>query len=92
MKTVIYKYKVSMTQRLLSVVSSFKPLHANIQGDKVFLWGSADATDDPRHLDKTIGVWVLPTGAPVELAPGAKYLNTLHLEYGLLVFHVFVEE
>lgn len=87
MKPIIYKYLIEVKD----IQTIHIPMFANIltvqsQKDNIFLWAMCDK-DETRMVDVTIEV--IATGDVGMDGVERKYLGTVQLYDGNLVFHVF---
>jgi hypothetical protein len=64
-----------------------KVLTAQVQREKVCIWALVDP-NDTRRIDYP--VWVYGTAHPVTDAVSGRYVATVQLAGGALVYHVFV--
>ena len=83
----IWKYPLELFDRQsLSMPAGAQPLSVQVQDGALFLWAYVDPSRaaDPRQ------VRIIGTGRPIEYNPG-RYVGTVQMEGGALVWHVFVE-
>lgn len=60
-------------------------LSVQAQDNQVMLW----ALGDPDNPDKLRYFRMLMTGAPFELTPNMKFIDTVQLYHGSIVLHIF---
>lgn len=92
MKT-IYKYKIEDVNYELSLPKGYEILCAKSQADRfgdecIFLW----ALVDPNVQDKeTVRIKVFGTGMDIDDSLKLSYIDTVMINNGKYVFHVFKE-
>lgn len=89
----VYKYPLEITdvQELELPVHS-RPLSAQMQGDQLCLWVLVDTNDPETRKRKVL---IHGTGHKVSPLIGVysgMFIDTFQLNYGTLVFHVFMED
>lgn len=88
----IYKYEVPLSGEV-TVPFGAKLLTVQVQGESIQAWFKVDkdAADDISVEKDTKQLYIIPTGGEFEdLA--LKYLTTIQLCAGSVVFHVFEDE
>lgn len=80
----VFKYPVHVDDyMLINLPAGAKPLHFNMQGERLCLW----ALVDPLAHQAQYAFRMVGTGQYVEA--GGEYINTLLMHGGQLVFHFF---
>lgn len=83
----IYKYTLSPLDSLLYLPEGSTILKAAAQNEEVCLW--VEVT--PNNPSKAHQYYIFGTGHPFKIPEKIKYLDTVLLENGSLVFHVYIE-
>lgn len=84
----IYKFELDKTKLETNLIlpRDFVPLCVQFQNDTPVLYCGID----PRNSDIEVTVTVVETGG--EMLRGWKYVDTLMLEEGTLVYHIFISK
>lgn len=85
MKT-IYKYLVEPGHSDITLPLGAEVLSARAIGDQVFVWAKVD-TDEQRETTRTLAVY--GTGHPMANLKTLRFIDTVIMYEGVLVFHVF---
>ena len=81
----IYKYEIGPDITELQLPKGAQLLHGALQNDSMFVW----ALVDPSEVEKELRT-VLFTGTGHPVPDGTwRYMNTLLVQNGAFVFHVF---
>lgn len=87
MKKAIYKYVVRPDRLKVEMPKGAKVLTAQLQHGEICVWAEVqpDAPTEQRHFE------VFGTGHPMheDMGTSREYINTVQLEGGALVFHVY---
>ena len=84
----IWKFELRVDDlQTVSMPPDSKVLTAQVQREKVCIWALVDPNNAQR-IDYP--VWVHGTGHPVTDAAQGRYVTSVQLAGGALVFHVFV--
>lgn len=84
----IYKYPLTIEDyQVVKMVAGGRILTAQTQGDTLCLWAEVSTDNVPAY--QAVGIRIYGTGNPMPDDPG-KYLSTVQLYDGKLVFHVYV--
>jgi hypothetical protein len=90
--TTIWKFPLEAIDRqIVRVPKGARALTAQMQGGQLCIW----ALVDTKNVDTGVGmpVYIHGTGHEVRLlAAFGRYLSTVQMDNGALVFHVFVGE
>ena len=81
----IWKYTLRPGKQSFGIPQGASVLHTHEQRGEVCLWALVDPTE--RQAERVFEV--VATGQPFDLLGKYLYIGTVHLEGGLLVFHVF---
>jgi hypothetical protein len=82
----IYKYPITVTdQQTVSMPAGAEILTAQVQRGQVCLWARVDPQKDDVRTQRNIRV----AGTGHSVGPDWKYIGTVHLMGGDLVFHIF---
>ena len=86
MKKVIWKYKLrAVEKQCLAIPKGAEILSVQLQGNNACLWALVNPEEEKEI--KTIGIF--KTGNPIATDRQCKFIDTIQLYNGELVFHVF---
>lgn len=91
MAKTIWKYPIRIVdQQVLELPVGAEPLSVAMQHGDACLWALVDP--QPELKKKQVTVFVRGTGHPMGPAEGARFIGTVLMLRGDLVFHIFVKD
>ena len=83
----IYKYPLELTDtQFVELPLGAEILTAQMQGDQLCLWAMVNTL--PEAIKKNRRIEIIGTGNPVPTGD-LKYISTIQIEGGRLIFHIF---
>lgn len=82
----IYKYELNSENCTIKLPSGAEVLRVEMQSSGIFLWAAVNP--DTKDFEKR-RFMILATGQDIEQYENLRYINTMFVDNGTFVFHVF---